>query len=435
MKFSECYKQTGQLCKFSPNGTYLASTVQNRLVVRSTKSLQVTQVFSCQYAIQAVEWCSDSSLVLCAMFKRSVIQIWSLSQPTWCCKIDEGTAGIIGFSWSPDARHVLTIAEFHVRITVWSLVNKAVSYIRYPKSIESSHAFSPDGRYLALIERRDCKDYISIFSCSAWQLMKHFEVETKDATGVSWSPDSRVICIWESPLDYKVLIYSVDGRCLAVYNAYHWALGVKAVAWSPSSQFLAIGSYDQKVRILNHIIWRSVAEYSHEELLTKSNFVMYKEMEKLWGARGLRLGSTTTTKYEVIVERPVSVATVKPDLTKANPRLGVSFAAFSPNNRYLATRNDNMPTVLWIWSMEELSLAAVLVQVHPIKHIVWNPHQSSVAICTGTNKIYTWSPDDCKAFEIPTQSNFECLSLEWHVDGAILLAVSKDEVCVAFVES
>lgn len=47
---------------------------------------------------------------------------------------------------------------------------------------------------------------------------------------------------------YKVLLYSLDGRLLSTYQAYQWSLGIKSVAWSPSSQFLAIGSYDEKVR-------------------------------------------------------------------------------------------------------------------------------------------------------------------------------------------
>lgn len=50
-----------------------------------------------------------------------------------------------------------------------------------------------------------------------------------------------------SPLQYKVLLYSLDGRLLSAYCAYEWSLGIKSVAWSPSSQFLAIGSYDGKV--------------------------------------------------------------------------------------------------------------------------------------------------------------------------------------------
>lgn len=48
-------------------------------------------------------------------------------------------------------------------------------------------------------------------------------------------------------VQYKVLLYSLDGRLLSTYSAYEWSLGVKAVTWSPSSQFLAIGSYDEKV--------------------------------------------------------------------------------------------------------------------------------------------------------------------------------------------
>lgn len=55
-----------------------------------------------------------------------------------------------------------------------------------------------------------------------------------------------VTCLM-SPLQYKVLLYSLDGRLLSAYCAYEWSLGIKSVAWSPSSQFLAIGSYDGKV--------------------------------------------------------------------------------------------------------------------------------------------------------------------------------------------
>lgn len=50
-----------------------------------------------------------------------------------------------------------------------------------------------------------------------------------------------------SHLQYKVLLYSLDGRLLSAYCAYEWSLGIKCVVWSPSSQFLAIGSYDGKV--------------------------------------------------------------------------------------------------------------------------------------------------------------------------------------------
>ena len=40
-----------------------------------------------------------------------------------------------------------------------------------------------------------------------------------------------------------------------------------------------------------------------------------------------------------VVENPVQIPLVKPDLTKANPRLGVGLVSFSPDSRYMATRN------------------------------------------------------------------------------------------------
>ena len=53
------------------------------------------------------------------------------------------------------------------------------------------------------------------------------------------------MCVFS--LQYKMLLYSLDGRLLSTYSAYEWSLGIKAIAWSPSSQFLAMGSYDEKV--------------------------------------------------------------------------------------------------------------------------------------------------------------------------------------------
>ena len=38
--------------------------------------------------------------------------------------------------------------------------------------------FSTDGRYMALAERRDCKDYISVFVCDDWHLLRVSETHT-----------------------------------------------------------------------------------------------------------------------------------------------------------------------------------------------------------------------------------------------------------------
>ena len=60
-----------------------------------------------------------------------------------------------------------------------------------------------------------------------------------------------------------MLIYSLDGRCLSKYQAYESGLGVKSVSWSPNGQSLAVGSYDQMLRVLNHLTWKVFAEFMH----------------------------------------------------------------------------------------------------------------------------------------------------------------------------
>ncbi|XP_064642876.1 WD repeat-containing protein WRAP73-like [Lineus longissimus] len=436
MNFSELFKQSGQLCKFSPDGKYLANAVQYRLIVRDVKSLQITQLYTCLDAIQQFEWSSDSCFLLCGMYKRGLVQVWSLEEPEWTCKIDEGSAGLTDVRWSPDGRHVLTTADFQLRITVWSLLNKSVSYIKYPKQCQKGIDFSKGGKYMALAERRDCKDYISIFVCSTWLLVKHFNTDTEDLAGLEWSPDSRVLAVWDSCLQYKLMLYSVDGRCLATYKAYDFALGIKSIAWSPTSQFLAIGSYDQKVRILNHITWKTVAEHDHPATMENNNVVAYREVEMKPNVQ-LEFPISQQTfsiqsKYEVI-EGLTMVPLIKPDLNKANPRLGVGTVSFSPDNKYMYTRNDNMPHALWIWDVMRLNLVVVLIQVNPIRCVSWDTCNTRLALCTASNKVFMWSPAGSLSVEVPAEASFQISSLKWHPDGNALLLMGKDQMCMCFL--
>ena len=343
--------------------------------------------------------------------------------------------------WAPDSRHVLTMSDFQLRITLWSLVSKSVAYIKYPKLAQGGLDFSKDGKFMALAERRECKDYISIFDCSSWQLCRHFPVDTNDLAGLMWSPDGRVLCVWDSVLEYMVMIYSLDGRLLASYSAYGHALGVKCVTWSPSSQFLAIGSFDQKLRVLNHITWKIVAEWSHPVTVDHSNVVVFCEVEKKMPVlpnpdKFLQsLNSRVPlaqSKYET-KEVPVQIATLKPDPEKPNPKMGVGTAMFSPDSRYLATVNDNMPSAVWIWDIQKLKLSVLLVQMGSVKCMAWDPLQSQLAICTGSHKLYIWSPAGCVNVAVPAESSFTVSSLLWHPDGTSIILMSKSHFCVCYL--
>ena len=107
------------------------------------------------------------------------------------------------------------------------------------------------------------------------------QVDTSDLADLAWSPDGGAIAVWDSPLEYKLLVYAADGRALAKHCAYEHALGVKggSVAWSPSGQLLAVGSFDQVARVFNHITWQPFAELAHPLTLTSpKTAVVYMEV-------------------------------------------------------------------------------------------------------------------------------------------------------------
>ncbi|XP_049609478.1 WD repeat-containing protein WRAP73 [Syngnathus scovelli] len=445
MNFSEVFKQSNQLCKVSPDGKYLATCVQYRLVVRDVITLQILNLYTCLDQISHMEWSSDSQFILCAMYKRGLVQVWSLEQPDWHCKIDEGSIGLVASRWSPDGRHILNTTEFHLRITVWSLCTKAVSYIKNPKACHKGIDFSRDGCYMALAERRDCKDYVCVFVCDDWHLLRHFETETQDLVGLEWSPNGCVLAVWDSCLEYKVLLYSLDGRLLFTYSAYEWSLGVKSVAWSPSSQFLAIGSYDEKVRILNHITWKKIAQFEHPAVITTTKVVVYKEMEKRSAAgneelslHNLTMDSTlfgNQSKYEILPS-PVQMPVVRPDPDRPNPKIGVSTLAFSSDSRYLATKNDNIASVIWVWNMEKMSLEAVLEQMSAVRCFQWDPRCPRLAICTGNTNIYLWTPTGCVSVQVPSDDGgFQVHSLMWHCHGDPLILLGKDQLCLCYINT
>ncbi|XP_048374980.1 WD repeat-containing protein WRAP73 isoform X2 [Sphaerodactylus townsendi] len=403
MNFSECFKLSSQLCKFSPDGKFLASGVQYRLVVRSTNTLQILQLFTCLDQIQHIEWSSDSLFILCAMYKRGIVQVWSLEQPDWHCKVDEGSAGLVASCWSPDGRHILNTTEFHLRITVWSLCTKSVSYIKYPKACQQGIAFTKDGRYMALAERRDCKDYISLFVCSDWQLLRHFDTETQDIAGIEWAPNGCVLAVWDTCLEYKILLYSLDGRLLSTYRAYEWSLGIKSVSWSPSSQFLAIGSYDEKVRILNHVTWKKIADFEHPVTVASPKTVVYKETEK-----------SPAVEMDKLL--------FPPSKTEAS-------SLFSTKSKY------NIPNAVWIWDMQQMKLFVVLEQLCTVQLFQWDPQQSRLAICTANSRVYLWSPAGCVSVQVPMEGDFQVISLCWHSSGNSLALMSKENFCLCYLES
>jgi len=433
--FSEVLKQTRQLCTISPNGSMLATVSQQKLTVQEHPSLVVVQNFVLDEPPQLLKWSPDSQFLLCASFKKAVLQVFSLADPEWKCRIDEGSSGLVSAQWAPDSRHILTTSEFYIRMTVWSLINKSISYIRYIKELADPAAFSADGKYLAVAERRDSRDHVSVLSCDTWELIKNFVPDTQDLAGVSWSPECRLLCVWDNLLQYNVVVYTLDGQCRGEFRKKDWSLSIKSVAWSPTGQFLAIGGYDQKLTILNYITWSPVAEHLHASSSIERDTVVYKECSVV-SSRGVPNlpSSPAATKYEIQANHSeISLPSIKVPPSKPNPKQGVGVIKFSLDNRYIVTVNDNMPCIAWLWDIERLSLQSVLIHNQPIKDLNWDPVEPRLAVCTGGNRFYMWTAEGAMVVPLPSSTeNFGVDSVSWHPRGESIHLVGKERMCLCF---
>lgn len=65
--------------------------------------------------------------------------------------------------WSPDGLSVLLVADFRVRLTVWSLLERKATYLPGPKHYDKGMAFSPRRDQLAVLEVSS-KNHLQLFS-------------------------------------------------------------------------------------------------------------------------------------------------------------------------------------------------------------------------------------------------------------------------------
>lgn len=249
MDFTELFKQSSGQAFPSPDHRYLATAYQNRVIIRDAESLEPVLSFTATDNLTDLEWSPDGLFILACGYKSDTVYVWSVEDKHWGGRVDETVVGLAGARWSPDSRHLLVYSSFDLRLTIWPLTGKDPAYIQSPKKLEKGLGIRRGSRFIAVAQRKDFKDTIGVYDSVRWTQLKSFPVGTLDMAGLSWSPNGHYLAAWDTMLEYRLQVFSSDGQTLTSYSAYDTGFGVKSVCWSPGSDLLAIGSYDQKVRV------------------------------------------------------------------------------------------------------------------------------------------------------------------------------------------
>jgi hypothetical protein len=136
--------------------------------------------------------------------------------------------------------------------------------------------------------------------------------------------------------------------------------------------------------------------------------------------------SSARDRFYQLVPQPTTLPTVPFNPSDTHPKIGISAMAFSnPDGTLIATKSDNMPSTVWIWSLKLLRPYAVLVHLNPIKSINWHPNIPDLLMiqCGPENPdeaadpgmVYLWSTawKQPRAIQVPMEKVTGAMWAKW----------------------
>ncbi|KAI7901295.1 uncharacterized protein BX663DRAFT_514043 [Cokeromyces recurvatus] len=435
--YSNLYKHSKFQCKISPNNHYVANAIENRLVIRAHgQDLTVVQVNETRQPIDYLLWSPTSDYILTTNFEKSRIDVRSVIDPKWHGVITDERYPFIKIKWSPDSKNILCISELKLRLAIWNLSTKEMKFINHIKYSEKGIEFSPDGKYVAIVEKYNGKDCIGIYQGNSFILLHRFEVDTVNLDNIKWSPDSLYIAVWDNCLYHKLLVYRQDGFLCTIYKGYEFGLGIKCVNWSPNGELLALGNFDQTIHLLSTLSWKLIGILQHPTVLTETmETIALEEIEV--PQSGMPSFQKFNIDYRHILSRPFNIPTRKTAYEEINPRIGIGLCQFSPDGLYLFSKSDIMPNVIWIWQIKSLKCLHIILFRKTIKQVCWNPSRKHLlTIISGDEHVHFIQPliendgIDISPQKIP-MTDFLVKKMKWDSNGNSLLLMDHELFCLA----
>ena len=437
MNFSNTIKYSG-LSAFSPNSSYLAIAKSKSLIIYSTSDLKHFVKYAFPSNISLISFSPDSSLILSAFYKSGIIEIRSVTNTiNFSCTITETSNGVSYALFTPDSRKIIIANDFNVRLSIKSLIDKSTVYINYPKYADKGISFSSTGYFMALIERRDNKDYIGVYFTGDWSLVSHFQCESFDLQDICWSKDDTSIICYDSELECKMLIYSPTGNLIAVHEPYATGLGITKGVLSNNGKILAVGFYDNKVRLYNPYTWKMISELNHNLTSITNNDManVFKEEELNNAILGNKMVvNINKNNYSKYVEKTIPY---KFQLSNVNGIVkGVGGAItemkFSFDSKFLATTCECIANAVFIWEINGLHLYTVVQQIKNVKCFDWSPIENMLLIVTENAKLYTFTLSNVYIVELVSDlnNNFGAIKVVWNRDGKSFIVSDKKQMII-----
>lgn len=322
---------------------------------------------------QEFHWSPDGQFILGISLDTATVEVFSLLRPDWICRINCGLEGIEQACWSPNRREIITLSKcqvrfmsielptvtkkkFQVRVRVWSLEENPTEFPSTVKFFRNSAlSLSGCGRYFATscIEEKS----IQIFNSETWEKEREIS-KLKNFSAPVWSPVSDSFAL-QPAASYKIchvkIFSAATGNRIGEFQREPGKnlRGSKLLQYSFCGQLLAVGCYDGAIFVLDHILWSPLAKFKPTTLIDKNCIVLRMNFNH----------------YETVEKRPISFTKLTRKTGLFSP--GVKFLEFNASSVKLASVDESMPAVVWIWDLKKLHLQLVVVCKGRIKSLAW----------------------------------------------------------------
>lgn len=239
----------------------------------------------------------------------------------------------------------------------------------------------------AMLTRTAAEDQLVLQFTSVQHSPTMHRLPTTDVQSLEWSPDGRWLALLDVPTRPKNLhIYTPDGHLFRSHPAKESedAVGIKGLVWSMDSRILALAQDDGRVELLNARTFFPLAAIEHNTTIDQSTLPV-SEQASLWQES---VSATNDRSYAFVTQPfspPLSHTKASPDLSEQ----GVAEICFSCDGCYLATRDSRMLNTVWIWNLSKLSPHAVILQHNNVRKMSWHPTRAELLLIDCADAIAT----------------------------------------------
>ena len=401
------------------------------MVFRDPQSLKLLREIRCDHTISNIVWSPHSEKLLLQFQKTGEIWIWSFVEKKWIAEIrmDPEIARVP--TWSPKGDAILSTCSIGTNLAIWPLDGTNPILIEAVKGPSKGIKFSNNGKYLAVAYRKGFEDTIQIISTNDWSVVHEFSTGTENLEDFIWSADDRFFICWDTPCNFKLEVFSMEGSMVKSVDTERCAMGIRSLAISPSQKLLSVGSYDECLRFWNTLTWEFITEIEH--LL-----VIDTEETQIFIEDSFEVGFHTNRKQSTysIGEIPFSIETKKTTNNQENQKsmTGTKILKWSPCGSFFVSQLEELPNLLWVWDKSSWSLISVIENDRAIVCAEWCPEPSTpiLSFCCNSGHVYFWTPETCSIIDIPKRK-FAAKLLRWNADGSSCAVIDKNSFFLCYL--